>query len=122
MILLADVPKWDTKKMPFPSDTRLLKSAISEIKNELRMSEDLVAMRGRMFRTNSKAFAMARIDLESVRETLLYIESDFRHAPGYETVAAAISAVLGEIDRVELEAGPDKRPQLTLSHFVPVAF
>ena len=38
MILLEYVPKWDTKKMPFPSDTRLLKTALSEIKNELRMS------------------------------------------------------------------------------------
>ena len=35
-----------------------------------------------------------RIDLESVRDTLLYIESDLRHAAGLETVAAAVAQVL----------------------------
>ena len=75
-----------------------------------------------MFEPNSKAFATARIDLESVRETLLYIESDFRYAPGYETVAAAIGAVLGEIDRVEAEIGKDKPSRAIASQFMPVPF
>ena len=53
-----------------------------------------------MFQWDPKS-QRVRIDLESVRETLLYIESDMRHAPGFETVAAALSQVLVEIDRVE---------------------
>jgi hypothetical protein len=75
-----------------------------------------------MFEWNSKSFATARIDLESVRETLLYIESDFRYAPGYETVAAAIGAVLGEIDRVEAEVGKDKQPTAIAALFMPAQF
>ena len=63
-----------------------------------------------------------RIDLDSVRETLLYIESDLRHAPGLETVAAGISAVLDEIARVEIEHGPDPAPTLIAAQFLPARF
>ena len=75
-----------------------------------------------MFEANSKAFGTVRIDLDSVRETLLYIESDFRHAAGYETVAAAIGAVLEEIDRVEAEVGKDKPASAISAQFLPVRF
>ena len=63
-----------------------------------------------------------RIDLDSVRETLLYIESDVRHAPGLETVAAGISAVLDEIARVEIDHGPDPAPALIAAQFLPARF
>lgn len=63
-----------------------------------------------------------RIDLCSVRETLLYIESDLRHAPGLETVAAGISAVLDEIARVEIDHGVDPAPALIGAQFLPARF
>jgi hypothetical protein len=60
-----------------------------------------------------------RIDLESVRDTLLYIESDLRHAQGLETVAAAVAQVLVEISRVEEELGVDRSQPMISAHFVP---
>ena len=63
-----------------------------------------------------------RIDLDSVRETLLYIESDLRHAPGLETVAAGISAVLDEIARVEIDHGVDRAPALIAAQFLSARF
>jgi hypothetical protein len=75
-----------------------------------------------VFELKPRSECQMRIDLDSVRETLLYIESDLRHAPGYETVAAAISAVLDEIERVEGEAGKDKAPNVIAAQFVPARF
>ena len=60
-----------------------------------------------------------RIDLESVRDTLLYIESDLRHAPGLETVAAAVAQVLEEISRVEQEQGVDRALPMIAAQFLP---
>ena len=60
-----------------------------------------------------------RIDLESVRDTLLYIESDLRHAAGLETVAAAVAQVIEEISRVEQELGVDRTQPMIAAHFVP---
>jgi hypothetical protein len=60
-----------------------------------------------------------RIDLESVRDTLLYIESDLRHAKGLETVAAAVAQVLVEIGRVEEELGVDRSQPIITALFVP---
>lgn len=60
-----------------------------------------------------------RIDLESVRDTLLYIESDLRHAKGLETVAAAVAQVLVEIGRVEEELGVDRSQPVIAAQFVP---
>lgn len=75
-----------------------------------------------VFELRSRAERSLRIDLESVRETLHYIESDFRGAPGYETVAAAISAVLSEIDRVEGETRKDKPLNVVTARFLPSRF
>lgn len=60
-----------------------------------------------------------RIDLASVRDTLLYIESDLAGTPGLERVANAISDALAEIDRMELTCKPFEAPAVTQARFLP---
>jgi len=59
------------------------------------------------------------IDLETVRETLEYIETDCRDRAGLEGVAAALAITLAEIERVQ-ERGMTK-PEATIAaaHFLP---
>lgn len=47
------------------------------------------------------------IDLETVRETLVYMESDCRSCPALEGVAAALNRTINEIDRVQATKGND---------------
>ncbi len=54
-----------------------------------------------MFKFARRKPSRLHIDLETVRETLLYIESDCRDYPGLESVAAALAVTLAEIDRVQ---------------------
>lgn len=60
-----------------------------------------------------------RIDLASVRDTLLYIESDFEHAPELQRVTDAIRAALAEIDRIELSDRKLQAPEITGAQFLP---
>lgn len=59
------------------------------------------------------------IDLESVRETLLYMQSDLRNAPGLEGVAAAVGSAIAEIARVEGDIGSPKAA-VVAAHFRPI--
>jgi hypothetical protein len=59
------------------------------------------------------------IDLASVRDTLLYIESDLQCAPELHRLADAVRAALAEIDRIELSNEPAKAPEITGAHFLP---
>lgn len=45
--------------------------------------------------------AIATIDLETVRETLLYMKDDLRRDPALARAADAIEAALAEIDRAQ---------------------
>jgi hypothetical protein len=60
------------------------------------------------------------IDLASVRDTLLYIESDLNRAPELQRLAIAVRAALTEID--QLERGDTKvvKPDFTAARFLPV--
>ena len=59
------------------------------------------------------------IDLGSVRDTLLYIESDVAHAPDLERLAAAIRDALTEIEKLEAKFGSKNRALPAAVHFLP---
>jgi hypothetical protein len=52
-----------------------------------------------MFRISRRKPWPPQIDLDTVRETILYIESDMARVPGLEGVAAALKTAVREIDR-----------------------
>lgn len=60
-----------------------------------------------------------QIDLETVRETLLYIESDCRDCPELERVATAIAQTISEIDRVREPDVPRGRTDVISASFLP---
>lgn len=60
-----------------------------------------------------------RIDLASVRDTLLYIESDLNEAPELHRLADAVRDCLAEIDRMELTGGKFDAPEITEGRFLP---
>ncbi len=60
-----------------------------------------------------------RIDLASVRDTLLYIESDLNEMPELHRLASAVRDCLAEIDRMELTGGRFETPQITGGRFLP---
>ncbi len=75
-----------------------------------------------MFKLSDLVPAKPRIDLETIRETLLYIESDCRENAGLERVAAALSQALEEIERLEALNGPKHKAEPLYAHFVPAGF
>jgi hypothetical protein len=60
-----------------------------------------------------------RLDLASVRDTLLYIESDLAAAPELTRLTDAIHSALAEIDRLELSNASFDLPEITAARFVP---
>ncbi len=62
---------------------------------------------------------LGRIDLGSVRDTLLYIDSDVGHTPGLESFAAAIRDALAEIEKLEAKFGTSARAAPAAVHFLP---
>lgn len=75
-----------------------------------------------MFKLSDLARTEPRFDLETIRETLLYIESDCRENAGLERVAAALSQALEEIERLEALNGPKHKAEPFYAHFVPAGF
>ncbi len=59
------------------------------------------------------------IDLETVRETLLYMESDCRGQPGLERVAEALGQAVGEIDRAAGRLPERTRAEVIGARFLP---
>lgn len=59
-----------------------------------------------------------RIDLASVRDTLLYLESDLDGAPELQRLADAVRGCLAEIDRMELSSRTFEAPELTGGRFL----
>jgi hypothetical protein len=59
-----------------------------------------------------------RIDLASVRDTLLYIESDLNEMPELHRLASAVRDCLAEIDRMELVGNQFEAPQITNGRFL----
>ena len=58
------------------------------------------------------------IDLQSVRDTLLYIESDLAAAPELDRLTGSIRAALAEIARLEADTGPSEKPAISAARFV----
>jgi len=79
-----------------------------------------------MFKFSKLIPQRPHIDLATVRETLLYIESDCRDCPELKRVADALAQTLGEIDRAidaldrprEIDGSP-ARPNVISASFVP---
>jgi hypothetical protein len=67
-----------------------------------------------MFRIQKSPAWPPAIDLSTIRETLLYIESDLKRVPGLEGAASALKTARNEIETIE-----KKRNQQTASRFVP---
>lgn len=72
-----------------------------------------------MFRIARRPAKTPSIDLSTVRETLLYMESDCKACPGLEGVAAALSQTISEIDRVDDRLKPEPRADVISVSFVP---
>ena len=72
-----------------------------------------------MLRVVRRTAKRAHIDLETVRETLLYMESDCKGCPGLEGVAAAIGRTIVEIDRVNASGGVEAPAQPVTARFIP---
>ncbi len=75
-----------------------------------------------MFKLFEQSRAKPSIDLETMRETLLYIESDCRENAGLERVAAALTDAIDEIERLEALNGPKHKAEPFYAHFVPAGF
>lgn len=71
-----------------------------------------------MLRVVRRAVKRPHIDLQTVRETLVYIESDCKECPGLEGVAAALEQTISEIDRVQA-SGDIGLPVVASARFVP---
>ena len=70
-------------------------------------------------RTDLGKIDIGHIDLGSVRDTLMYIDSDVAHAPGLEGFAAAIRDALAEIEKLEAKFGTKSRAVPAAVHFLP---
>lgn len=72
-----------------------------------------------MFKLVRRTAKTPHVDLETVRETLVYMESDCRNCPGLEAVAAAIEHAITEIDRAARLADDTQPREAVAVKFVP---
>lgn len=72
-----------------------------------------------MFKFSGRKSRRSHIDLSTVRETLLYMQSDVRSQPGLEAVAAALAETISEIDRVVERVEPAPRADVISASFIP---
>ncbi len=75
-----------------------------------------------MFKLSDRSRPKPRIDLETIRETLLYIESDCRESADLERVTVALSEAIAELERLEALDGPKHKAEPFYAHFVPAGF
>lgn len=62
-------------------------------------------------------FRSVKIDLQSIRETLSYIESDTARSDEYSRLTGALRAALKEIDIIETKRGPVERLKAVSARF-----
>jgi hypothetical protein len=67
-----------------------------------------------MFRIQKSPAWPPAIDLPTIRETLIYIESDLKRVPGLEGAADALKSARSEIEIIEKQ-----RNERNTSRFVP---
>lgn len=72
-----------------------------------------------MFKLVRRPARKPRVDLQTVRETLVYMESDCRDCPGLEGVAAALGQTITEIDRVNIEQDTEAPREVVAAMFLP---
>jgi len=72
-----------------------------------------------VFKLLRRPASKPRVDLQTVRETLVYIESDCRECRGLEGVTAALVQTITEIDRVRNAMDKPKAPEVTSVRFIP---
>lgn len=72
-----------------------------------------------MFQAFNRPRRQVQIDLSSVRDTLLYIESDLKRSSDMTRLAAAIRSALTEIDRLEGSDLEIDKPEFTSARFLP---
>lgn len=58
------------------------------------------------------------IDLDTVRDTLLYMHDDMKRVPGLEKVAQAIESTLSEIEAAQRSAKPVRHAPI-MARFLP---
>lgn len=74
-----------------------------------------------MFKSSRPAKIPAHIDLEMVRETLLYLHSDCHDHAALKGIAAALEVAIEEIDRLEVPPAPRQlTSEADAFHFLPV--
>jgi hypothetical protein len=73
-----------------------------------------------MFRIDKSRPWPPHIDLSTIRETLIYIESDLQRVPGLEAAATALKTARAEIDAVERAGNERNSPRFVpfVSRFV----
>ncbi len=59
-----------------------------------------------------------KVDLGSVRDTLLYLQSDAAATPGMERLSETLAEAIAEINRIE-SVSPAGEPQIISSRFLP---
>jgi hypothetical protein len=69
-----------------------------------------------MFRTQKTPAWPPAIDLATIRETLIYIESDLKRVPGLEAAASALKSACTDIETIE-----KTRNEPRMARFVPFA-
>jgi len=73
----------------------------------------------------SRVFSRHRIpehiDLQSLRDTLLYVSSDIKSIEGLEALAAHVRAALDELDKIDSGTGT-RHPAPLYAKFMPVDF
>ncbi len=69
-----------------------------------------------MFRIQKSPAWPPAIDLQTIRDTLIYIESDLKRVPGLEAAASAIKTARAEIETIE-----KTRNEQNFGRFVPFA-
>lgn len=71
-----------------------------------------------MFSSFQRRRAGQKIDLSSVRDTLLYMQSDAAGTPGMERLSETLAEAIAEINRIE-SVSPASEPQIISSRFLP---
>jgi hypothetical protein len=74
-----------------------------------------------VFENSKRQRRAVQIDLASVRDTLLYIESDLGQSPQLHRLAVAVRSALSEIDRLEQADLDIAKPDFAASRFLPAS-
>lgn len=72
-------------------------------------------------RASHQPSSRVALDVDSIRDTLLYLESDTRGTAGCERLHAAIRAALVEVDGLDRQAHGSSPPQVVSSRFIATA-